>query len=88
LSETQQLQGSPFGAKRTATCKLESCTGGKVFVIALIATVLAFIQNLIIFSFGMKEQAIFSSPLPSTPHFGNRTYRALCQSGPNDYSEM
>jgi len=31
--------------------------------IALIATILAFIQNLVIFSFGMKEMAIFSSPL-------------------------
>jgi hypothetical protein len=38
--------------------------GGILFAIALIATVLAFIQNLILFSFGMKEQAVFSSPLP------------------------
>ena len=34
-----------------------------MFIIALIATVLAFIQNSAIFSFGMKEFAIFSSPL-------------------------
>ena len=34
-----------------------------MFIIALIATVLAFIQNSVIFSFGMKEMGIFSSPL-------------------------
>jgi hypothetical protein len=34
-----------------------------MFIIALIATVVAFIQNLVMFSFGMKELAIFSSPL-------------------------
>jgi len=34
-----------------------------MFIIALIATVLAFIQNILIFSFGMKEMGIFSSPL-------------------------
>jgi len=34
-----------------------------LFIIALIATVLAVIQNLVMFSFGLKEQAIFFSPL-------------------------
>ena len=34
-----------------------------MFIIALIATVLVFIQNLVMFGFGMKESAIFSSPL-------------------------
>ena len=34
-----------------------------MFIIALIATVLAFIQNLVMFGFGMKERAIYSAPL-------------------------
>jgi len=34
-----------------------------MFIIALIATVLAFAQNIIMFSFGLKELAIFSFPL-------------------------
>ena len=34
-----------------------------MFIIALIATVLALIQNLVMFGFGMKEMAIYSSPL-------------------------
>ena len=34
-----------------------------MFIIALIATVLAFIQNLVMFGFGMKEMAIYSFPL-------------------------
>jgi hypothetical protein len=37
-----------------------------MFGIALIATVLAFVQNLIMFGFGMKEGAIFSSPVSFT----------------------
>jgi hypothetical protein len=37
-----------------------------MFGIALIATVLAFVQNMIMFGFGMKEGAIFSSPLSFT----------------------
>ena len=34
-----------------------------MLIIALIATVLAFIQNLVMLGFGMKEMAIYSSPL-------------------------
>jgi hypothetical protein len=34
-----------------------------MFIIALIATVLALIQNLLMFGFGMKEMAIYSFPL-------------------------
>jgi hypothetical protein len=34
-----------------------------MFIIALIATVLALIQNLVMFGFGMKEMAIYSFPL-------------------------
>jgi hypothetical protein len=34
-----------------------------MFIIALFATVLAFIQNTVMFSFGLKELAIFSFPL-------------------------
>jgi hypothetical protein len=34
-----------------------------MFIIALIATVLVFIQNLVMFGFGMKEMAIYSFPL-------------------------
>ena len=34
-----------------------------MFIIALIASVLAFIQNLVMFVFGMKEMAIYSFPL-------------------------
>jgi hypothetical protein len=37
-----------------------------MFGIGLLATVLAFIQNMIMFVFGMKEGAIFSSPLSFT----------------------
>jgi hypothetical protein len=37
--------------------------GRSMFLIALIATVVAFIQNLVMFTLGMKEQAIFSFPL-------------------------
>jgi hypothetical protein len=40
-----------------------------MFIIALIAAVLAFIQNIVIFSFGMKEMALFSSPLSFTGIF-------------------
>jgi hypothetical protein len=34
-----------------------------MFIVALIATVLVFVQNLVMFGFGMKEMAIYSSPL-------------------------
>ena len=34
-----------------------------MFIVALIATVVAFIQNMVMFRFGMKELAIFSFPL-------------------------
>ena len=34
-----------------------------MFIIALIATILAFIQNLVMFAFGMKESAIYAFPL-------------------------
>jgi hypothetical protein len=37
-----------------------------LFIIALTATVLAFIQNMVMFSFGLKELAIFSFPLSFT----------------------
>jgi len=37
-----------------------------MFIIALIATVLALIQNMFMFGFGMKEMAIFSFPLSFT----------------------
>jgi hypothetical protein len=37
--------------------------GHIMFIIALIATVVAFIQNLVMFAFGFKEQAIYSFPL-------------------------
>jgi hypothetical protein len=37
-----------------------------MFIIALIATVLAFIQNIVIFRFGMKEGAIYNFPLSFT----------------------
>jgi len=40
-----------------------------MLVIALIATVLAFIQNLLMFVFGMKEMAIYSFPLSFTGIF-------------------
>ncbi|MGA3324817.1 MAG: hypothetical protein ABSF45_10115, partial [Terriglobia bacterium] len=40
-----------------------------MFIIALIATVLAFIQNLVMFGFGMKESAIYSFPLSFTGIF-------------------
>lgn len=40
-----------------------------MFIIALIATVLVFIQNLVMFGFGMKEMAIFSFPLSFTGIF-------------------
>ena len=37
-----------------------------MFIIALIATVLVFIQNLLMFAFGMKESAIYAFPLSFT----------------------
>jgi hypothetical protein len=37
-----------------------------MFIIALVATVLAFIQNIVIFSFGMKEGALSAFPLSFT----------------------
>jgi hypothetical protein len=37
-----------------------------LFIIALTATVLAFIQNMVMFSFGLKELAILSFPLSFT----------------------
>ena len=40
-----------------------------MFIIALIATVLAFVQNLLMFAFGMKESAIFAFPLSFTGIF-------------------
>jgi hypothetical protein len=40
-----------------------------MFIIALIATVLALIQNLLMFGFGMKESAIYAFPLSFTGIF-------------------
>jgi hypothetical protein len=40
-----------------------------LFIIALTGTVLAFIQNMVMFSFGLKELAIFSFPLSFTGIF-------------------
>jgi len=40
-----------------------------MFIIALIATVLVFIQNLVMFVFGMKESAIYAFPLSFTGIF-------------------
>jgi hypothetical protein len=40
-----------------------------LFIIVLTATVLAFIQNMVMFSFGLKELAIFSFPLSFTGIF-------------------
>jgi hypothetical protein len=40
-----------------------------MFIIALIATVLALIQNLVMFGFGMKESAIYAFPLSFTGIF-------------------
>jgi len=40
-----------------------------MFIIALIATFLAFVQNIVMFGFGMKEMAIYSSPLSFTGIF-------------------
>jgi hypothetical protein len=37
-----------------------------MFLIALIATVVAFLQNMLMFGFGLKEQAIYSFPLSFT----------------------
>ena len=41
----------------------------KIFIFAIIATILAFVQNSIMFSFGFKESAIFSFPLPFVGYF-------------------
>ena len=35
-----------------------------MFIIALITTVIAFLHNIVMFAFGVKEEGIFSSPLP------------------------
>ena len=40
-----------------------------MFIIALITTVLAFVQNLLMFVFGLKESAIFAFPLSFTGIF-------------------